>query len=150
MGKEIPKRPPANRRKSGRPNPVPNSERTRWKPGQSGNPSGRPRTALLSQAVREKLGDLVPDDPQGRTFAQKIADSLIERAARGDPESFRALGDRAEGKPSQSVALTSTPSLSHFGGWSRGELRRFAETGTLPARFSEVDDENAGEVDSAR
>ncbi len=108
----------------------------RWQKGcASPNPGGRPRTAILSQAVRQKLADLVPGDSEGRTYAQKIADSLIERAARGDAESFRALGDRSEGKAPQSIALTSTaPDLS-FDGWNRTELRRFAETGEMPERL---------------
>lgn len=99
----------------------------------------------MSQAVRQKLGEIVPDDPQGRTFAQKIADSLVDRATRGDAESFRALGDRAEGKPSQSVAVSSTTPFSEFDGWTRGELRAFAERGERPVRFGDqVGDDAAG------
>jgi hypothetical protein len=56
---------PENRRKAVA--AVPNSEATRWKPGQSGNPGGRPKTALLSHACRELLAAPLPNDPQGRT-----------------------------------------------------------------------------------
>ena len=45
-------------------------------PGTSGNPEGRPKTAALSAACRDKLAHLVPDDPHGRTYAQVIADRL--------------------------------------------------------------------------
>jgi hypothetical protein len=48
---------PENRRKTGE--SVPGGEATRWKPGQSGNPGGRPKTADLSHACRE----LIPDSP---------------------------------------------------------------------------------------
>jgi len=110
----------------------------RFPKGVSGNPSGRPKTALLSQAVRQKLGALVPDDPQGRTYAQVIADELVRAAMRGNPECFRALSDRTEGRPTQPVAVTTSEStLTNFDGWTRGELRRFAECGEWPLRFSE-------------
>ena len=49
------RRTPENRRKTGGDNPVSGNEATRWKPGQSGNPGGRPKTAPLSQACREVL-----------------------------------------------------------------------------------------------
>ena len=58
------KRTPENRRKTGAPEPVSNSEATRWKPGQSGNPGGRPKTAPLSHACREVLAQPVPGDPR--------------------------------------------------------------------------------------
>lgn len=111
----------------------------RFVKGQSGNPGGRPRTSLLSQAVRQRLSELVPDDPDGRTYAQKIADALVSRAAKGDAESFRAVGDRAEGKPAQAVSITSATMFSDFDGWTRGELRRFAESGVIPERFAQTE-----------
>src|SRR5450432_171375 len=43
---------------------------TQWKKGQrSPNPGGRPKSRLLSEALRVRLEEVNPDDPQARTFA---------------------------------------------------------------------------------
>ncbi len=73
----------------------------RWKPGQSGNPGGRPRTSALAEAYRVKLASLVPGDAQGRTFAEAIADTVALLALKGDIRAAQELADRAEGKPRQ-------------------------------------------------
>jgi hypothetical protein len=139
-------RTPQNRRKTGKKNPVPRSESTQWKPGQSGNPGGRPRTAPLSQACRELLNAPVPNDPQARTYAQVIAAQLAKKAMRGDVEASRELANRAEGKARQAVDIESTISTvdyaSDFADWSRGELAAFAERGIIPGRFKPHEQEN--------
>jgi len=76
-----------------------------WKPGQTGNPCGRPKPKLLSQALRERLAELAPDDPLQRTNAQFLADTLFQRAAAGNINALAELVDRAEGKPMQSMTL---------------------------------------------
>jgi uncharacterized protein DUF5681 len=81
---------PVNRRKTGEGN-LARGETHRWKPGQSGNPGGRPRTTVLSQACRAKLASPVPRDPAGRTFAEAIADTLAQRALKGDIRAARVL-----------------------------------------------------------
>ena len=70
---------PEDRRKTAEAN-LARGEAFRFKPGQSGNPGGRPRTAKLSEACRAKLGALVPGDAQGRTYAKVTADTLAKRA----------------------------------------------------------------------
>jgi hypothetical protein len=42
---------------------------TAFKPGQSGNPKGRPRSITLSEALRLELAKMLPGDTQERTFA---------------------------------------------------------------------------------
>lgn len=135
MGKKIAKRAPENRGKTGT-NRTPPIGR-RFQKGVSGNPGGRPRTALLSQAVRQKLGAPVPDDLQGRTHAQFIADALVRKAMRGNPECFRVIGDRTEGKATQPIAITASESMFDFSDWTRKELREYAERGIMPQRFAE-------------
>jgi hypothetical protein len=76
-------------------------EATRFKPGESGNPGGRPRIAKLSEACRAKLGALVPDDAEGRTYAEAIAEKLVQLALKGDLRAAQELADRGEGRPSQ-------------------------------------------------
>ena len=53
--------PPENRRKTGEAN-LARGHAFRFKPGQSGNPGGRPRTAKLSEACRAKLASPIPRD----------------------------------------------------------------------------------------
>ena len=79
-----------------------------WPKGVSGNPGGRPKTKVLSQAYRDQLEQVVPGDPQGSTFAEKIAEALATKALKGDVQAARELADRSEGKAQQSVAIRNT------------------------------------------
>src|SRR5271169_3501585 len=80
----------------------------RWQPGQSGNPGGRPKKTPLADACREVLGRLVPDDADGRTYAEAIAETLAQKALSGDIRAAQELADRAEGKPRQSLEIENT------------------------------------------
>ena len=100
--------------------------------GQSGNPGGRPKTAPLSHACRNLLVSNVPDDPQGRTFAEAIAQTLAEKAVAGDIRSAQELADRAEGRSRQSVEISHTSLRDAFDRMSREELETYAREGKLP------------------
>jgi hypothetical protein len=80
-----------------------------WKPGASGNPSGRPKLHLLSEAYRSRLAQVDPDDAQERTYAEVIAEHLCKVAAGlAKGNSTRAaheIADRTEGKARQAVYL---------------------------------------------
>jgi hypothetical protein len=82
----------------------------RWKKGQSGNPGGRPKSRLVSEALRTQLAALKPGDPKGRTYAELIASNLIEIASESDgSEAVHAAGliaDRIEGRVKQQVEVT--------------------------------------------
>ncbi len=59
---------------------------TRWKKGSSGNPGGRPRTRLLSEALRSRLArGESHDDPYQRTYAEIVAENLVEIACSEGP-----------------------------------------------------------------
>ncbi len=60
-----------------------------WQPGQSGNPSGRPRDPLLA-ALRKKLT---------AKRATELTDVLLARAADGDMKALEMIWDRVGGKP---------------------------------------------------
>ncbi len=75
--------------------------------GQSGNPAGRPKSAILSNAIRKKLNEIDETDPQGRTYAEVLAEQLIMKAKTGDVQALREIADRTEGKARQSIMLTS-------------------------------------------
>lgn len=78
-----------------------------FKPGRSGNPKGRPRSTLLSDALRRKLAEAYPEDPT-RTWAEVIADQLIATAASGDVQAAKEIADRTEGRAKQHVTLSYT------------------------------------------
>ena len=75
----------------------------RWKKGQSGNPGGRPKTKVLSEAYRNALAELSPKDQ--RTLAEAIAAALVRRALKSDVRAAAEIADRTEGKAPQSVRL---------------------------------------------
>jgi predicted transcriptional regulator len=78
----------------------------RFRPGQSGNPKGRPKSITLSEAYRRELARVDPGDPEGRTYAEVLAERMRERAASGDVQALLELADRTEGKPRQTLSLS--------------------------------------------
>lgn len=76
--------------------------------GQSGNPAGRPKSITLSEAYRKQLAQPMPNDPEGRTFAEVIAFKQCSAAAEGDTTAAREIADRVGGKPRQAVDLDVT------------------------------------------
>ena len=77
----------------------------RFKPGQSGNPSGRPKK-LLTEAYHAILGKQFPGDPKKRTFAELIAESMAKEAIKGKPQAAIEIADRTEGKTTQAHELS--------------------------------------------
>lgn len=74
----------------------------RWPKGVSGNPKGRPRMAILSDVLRQKLVEEMPGASE-KTIANAIADSLVEKAIGGDVPAIKEIFDRIEGKSSQLI-----------------------------------------------
>jgi hypothetical protein len=79
---------------------------TQWKPGQSGNPAGRPKSLTLSEAYRRELAKVDPHDALKRTFAEVLAEKMIKRAKTGDVPALKEIADRVEGKAKQTITLT--------------------------------------------
>jgi hypothetical protein len=74
-----------------------NSIGNRFKKGESGNPSGRPKLTRLTDALREQLAEINPDAPE-ETIAEEIAKTLIKLALSGEIAAIRECFDRSEGK----------------------------------------------------
>ena len=72
-----------------------------WRPGQSGNPGGRPKTKPFKDALEAELKAAGDDGPSLR----KIARALVEKAAAGDMQAIKELADRLDGKSMQALAL---------------------------------------------
>lgn len=77
-------------------------ERNKFKPGHSGNPSGRPKSRTLTAALRALLEE---EDPRRlRTRAEALARKIVAQALKGDIRAATLIGDRTEGKPPQAVS----------------------------------------------
>jgi hypothetical protein len=74
----------------------------RFKPGASGNPNGRPKLTLLSEAIRAQLA-VTALDADEKTYAEVIAEKLCTEAASGNVLAAREIADRTEGKAKQQV-----------------------------------------------
>lgn len=112
---------------------------TQWKKGcASPNPGGRPKTRLLSEALRSKLGEAQPDDPQGRTYAEVIGMNLIEIASSQGRSAVAAaveIADRLEGKARQSIQVQDiTKEIEQR---SDEDLRFYLEHGHWPEEETE-------------
>ena len=82
---------------------------TQWKKGTSGNPGGRPKSRLLSEALRTRLAEIKPGDPAGRTYAEVVAENLIEIACSEGPGAVNAaseFADRLEGRSRTQVEFS--------------------------------------------
>ena len=82
--------------------------RTRFKKGSSGNPGGRPKSRLLSEALRSRLAQIKEDDPEKRSWAEIVAPNLIEIAASKSSNAVSAaneITDRIEGRSRQSIEV---------------------------------------------
>ena len=76
-----------------------------FQPGQSGNPSGRPKGAVsLVHLLRAKLAE-VPEG-QRKTYAQGIVDSTIKDALAGDSAARKLVWSYIEGDPKQHIDVT--------------------------------------------
>lgn len=107
---------------------------TRWRKGQpSPNPGGRPKSRLLSDAIRVRLGDVKPDDPEHRTYAEVVAANLIEIACSRGPGAVTAaneISDRAEGKAHQRIEVNDI--TEELRAKSDNELRHYLQFGCWP------------------
>lgn len=75
-----------------------NGKATQFKPGQSGNPNGRPVGKTLTERVRDAL-ESNPDR------AEAIVQAGIRAAEEGDFQFWKYLFDRLEGTPAQNVKV---------------------------------------------
>lgn len=83
-----------------------------WKPGQSGNPSGRPKRDPITQAYKDLCNLPLPEKirktlnlEKGATFYQAIAVSQIFAAVKGSVKHAKEIADRVEGKAIQKIEI---------------------------------------------
>ena len=73
---------------------------TSYKPGQSGNPSGRPKSEWTWAGLLRKVAEEV-DPARKKEFKRLVADSLFKRAISGDVNAIKEFGNRIDGMPQQ-------------------------------------------------
>ncbi len=73
---------------------------TPWKPGQSGNPRGRPKKRLIDQALEELL------ESNDAEAARDVAAALLKRARKGDLRAIQLIAERTQGKPMRAVEIS--------------------------------------------
>ena len=79
------------------------AEPYRFKPGQSGNPGGRPKRKRITEALMDALETLVKAGD--KTAAEAVAVAMIRKAIKGDVKAATFIADRTEGKPAQTVKV---------------------------------------------
>jgi len=93
---------------------MPSSD-TQFKPGQSGNPAGKPKGSLnfstKFKIAIDKLGK--KNKITGDELEEQIIQMAIKKAREGDLGFYRDVMDRVYGKPQQSVDHTSDGEQLH-------------------------------------
>lgn len=72
---------------------------SQFKPGQSGNPSGRPKSKPFKEALLRALQAAGGDRPK----LDFVAAALFAKACEGDVSAIRELADRIDGKVPQGI-----------------------------------------------
>lgn len=128
-------RAPENRRKTGASFgvtiPPEVGKATQFKPGQSGNPGGRPRTHGLLDVLRSAVDE---------TVAKALVEVLIAEALKGrNPlPAIQTIFDRLEGRPKQAIDFNDiTDAMKDR---SPEDLLHYAQTGHW------LEDENAADA----
>jgi Family of unknown function (DUF5681) len=129
--------------KSNNPNIAEEGKAHRWRKGQSGNPSGRPKSKTLSDAYKRKLEEAVPNDPECRTWAELIAEAQVRDAVRGNVQAAREIADRTEGRARQAIEFEDRTMSQAFERMTTEELEAYARDGTVPAWFPRPPSSNA-------
>jgi hypothetical protein len=81
-----------------------------YRPGQSGNPSGRPKGRTLTARLRRRLDEA---SPAGAPFADLVIQVLVDLALGGDRLAIKDIFERVEGR--MPVVVTTTHDDAYAG-----------------------------------
>ena len=80
-------------------NPAAHLAAHQFKPGQSGNPAGRPRGRSITAVLRERLDAAIAGEGDARAAVDRIAEAVLKLAIAGDLKALALLLERTEGPP---------------------------------------------------
>src|SRR5262249_28517056 len=104
----------------------------RWKPGQSGNPRGRPKRKDFDQDLRAAL------KANRGARNKELVQALIAKAATGDVPALKLIAERIGGRPKPAEVPSGEVSPEQL---TREQIRqRLAEVLTMPEVKSMVQD----------
>ncbi len=91
------------------------SREHQYKPGNSGNPGGRPRGISLVRELLDELASTAPtvDGPGGEetTRARRVVREWLRLAIQGDLSAIRMMIEHVDGKPKQAIALEAVDTI---------------------------------------
>jgi hypothetical protein len=90
---------------------------TRFQPGVSGNPGGRPKTRILAEMLAAIGNEVEPKS--GKSFFQVAAEALVGEVFRGDVQAFKEFADRVDGRSTQTVELSGGLQVGHHTEWEQ-------------------------------
>lgn len=70
---------------------------TAWKPGESGNPNGRPSKGY---SIAETMREMFASSPEKK---QQLVNAMFEKAINGDTQAAKYLSSYVDGMPVQTV-----------------------------------------------
>lgn len=79
-------------------------EHTKFKKGQSGNPNGRPKSALRD--IKEVLKDLLSQEKNGTQLIDGLMSVVVNKALKGDLKAVDMLLSYSYGKATQRTEIT--------------------------------------------
>ncbi len=102
--------------------------KTQFKPGQSGNPKGRPKVKLTASDLRQRLA----------RYAEQIVDTLVQAALQGDVQAARLVLERCVPaiKPVEQAAVLPLPTGGSLTDQGRAVLGAVADGVLAPGQGS--------------
>ncbi len=74
-----------------------------WRPGQSGNPAGRPKKLALDHALTALLES---EGKDGKSRAEELAEALLKHAKKGNARIAQLIAERTQGRPRQTIEVS--------------------------------------------
>jgi len=132
-------------------NIVEDGKETRFGPGKSGNPGGRPKKRPISGRYADVAEMKLPDDLQkvlrllkGATYGDAIAMGQVRAAIKGKTEAAREFREAIEGKATQRIEIADTTISDALEKMKEAEPDAYAKDGTLPDWFPKSGDDADG------
>lgn len=78
------------------------ANQTSFKPGESGNPNGRPKREWTWSGILEEVGEQI-EPKSGKKFKELVSKRLWLKAVNGDTVAIKEIMNRMDGMPKQAI-----------------------------------------------